>query len=148
MYGSTRGGAGGLCSSCPAGNPHRGHSQISGTAASVAKLGRVSCRFEHQKDTQTRGADSPRSASPIGPAPTLLPRMALPLLTEHPLSCGLFLARACRCLMPRRRSRVEYENSRRAQALPVEDAEADDTEEPDNTRDDREPVEIPLDYRG
>ncbi len=31
------------------------------------------------------GAASPRSASPIGPAPTLLPRMALPLLTDHPL---------------------------------------------------------------
>jgi hypothetical protein len=39
----------------------------------------------HQNDTQTRGADSPRSASPMGPAPTLLPRMALPLLTDHPL---------------------------------------------------------------
>jgi hypothetical protein len=40
--------------------------------------------FAHQNDTQTRGADSPRSASPMGPAPTLLPRMALPLLTDHP----------------------------------------------------------------
>src|SRR5689334_7309286 len=28
-----------------------------------------------------RGADSPRSASPIGPAPTRLPRIALPLAT-------------------------------------------------------------------
>src|SRR5271156_7131823 len=83
LYGSTRGGAGGLCSFWPAGLPHRGHSQVSGMAASVAKLGRVSCLFVHQNDTQTRGADSPRSASPIGPAPTLLPRIALPLLTDH-----------------------------------------------------------------
>ncbi|GAA4952439.1 hypothetical protein GCM10023224_41500 [Streptomonospora halophila] len=30
-----------------------------------------------------RGADSPRSASPIGPAPTRLPRIALPLPTEN-----------------------------------------------------------------
>jgi hypothetical protein len=58
---------------------------VSGIAASVAKLGRVSCLFAHQNETQTRGAASPRSASPIGPAPTLLPRMALPLLTDHPL---------------------------------------------------------------
>src|ERR1700731_888640 len=54
-------------------------------AASVAKLGRVSCLFAHQNDTQTRGAASPRSASPIGPAPTLLPRIVLPLLTESHL---------------------------------------------------------------
>src|SRR5580693_1919431 len=86
LYGSTRGGAGGLASSWPAGTPHRGHSHCSGMAASVAKLGRVSCAFEHQNDTHTRGAASPRSASPIGPAPTLLPRIALPLLTDHPLS--------------------------------------------------------------
>src|SRR5580704_14494141 len=54
-------------------------------AASEAKLGMVSCRLQHQKETRTRGAASPRSASPIGPAPTRLPRMALPLLTAHPL---------------------------------------------------------------
>src|ERR1700760_1099767 len=86
LYGSTRGGAGGACSFCPAGLPHRGHSQVSGMAASVAKLGLVSCPFEHQNDTHTRGAASPRSASPIGPAPTLLPRIALPLLTDRLLS--------------------------------------------------------------
>src|ERR1700693_6092908 len=88
LYGSTRGGFGGACSFWPAGFPHRGHSQVSGIAASVAKLGRVSCLFAHQNDTQTRGAASPRSASPIGPAPTLLPRMALPLLTDHPLKAN------------------------------------------------------------
>jgi hypothetical protein len=113
----------------------------------VAKLGRVSCRLEHQNDTQTRGADSPRSASPIGPAPTLLPRMALPLLTEYPLSLWV-------CFSPVPYLPHAYAGtasrmkSRRARALPIEDAEADDTEEPDNTRDDREPVEIPLNYRG
>src|SRR6201995_3714013 len=83
LYGSTRGGAGGFAWSWPAGKPHRGHSHWSGIAASDAKLGRVSCPLEHQKDTHTRGAASPRSASPIGPAPTLLPRIALPLLTHH-----------------------------------------------------------------
>src|SRR6478736_321242 len=35
----------------------------------------------------TRGAESPRSASPIGPAPTRLPRMALPLAIY--VSCQL-----------------------------------------------------------
>src|SRR3984885_9685060 len=85
LYGSTRGGAGGFSWSWPAGKPHRGHSHWSGIAASDAKLGRVSCVFEHQNDTQTRGAASPRSASPIGPAPTRLPRIALPLLTESHL---------------------------------------------------------------
>src|SRR3954452_1137629 len=34
-----------------------------------------------------RGADSPRSASPIGPAPTPLPRMALPPAT-NPAPCS------------------------------------------------------------
>src|SRR6478735_7806140 len=81
LYGSVRGGSGGLSRSCPAGNPHRGQSQVSGTCASLAKLGWVSCPFEHQKEMRRRGADSPRSASPIGPAPTRLPRIALPLAT-------------------------------------------------------------------
>src|SRR5215475_12261803 len=31
---------------------------------------------------RNRGAESPRSASPMGPAPTRLPRMALPLATD------------------------------------------------------------------
>ncbi|GGO51495.1 hypothetical protein GCM10012287_33650 [Streptomyces daqingensis] len=54
---------------------------MSGTCASLAKLGWVSCPLEHQKEMRRRGADSPRSASPIGPAPTRLPRIALPLAT-------------------------------------------------------------------
>ena len=65
----------------PAGKPQRGQSQVSGTCASLAKLGWVSCPLEHQKEMRRRGADSPRSASPIGPAPTRLPRIALPLAT-------------------------------------------------------------------
>ena len=65
----------------PAGKPQRGQSQVSGTCASLAKLGCVSCPLEHQKEMRSRGADSPRSASPIGPAPTRLPRIALPLAT-------------------------------------------------------------------
>lgn len=71
----------GLSRSCPAGKPQRGQSQVSGTCASLAKLGTVSCPLEHQKEMRRRGADSPRSASPIGPAPTRLPRIALPLAT-------------------------------------------------------------------
>src|SRR6478735_9348661 len=45
---------------------------------SSEKLGRVSCALEHQNEMCTRGATSPRSASPIGPAPTRDPRIALP----------------------------------------------------------------------
>src|SRR4051812_8652204 len=81
LYGSVRGGSGGLSRSCPAGKPQRGQSQVSGTCALLAKLGCVSCPLEHQKEMRRRGADSPRSASPIGPAPTRLPRIALPLAT-------------------------------------------------------------------
>ena len=76
----------GSASSWPAGRPHRGQSHSSGTAASLAKLGRVSCMFAHQNGTRTRGAASPRSASPIGPAPTRLPRIALPLPTDELLA--------------------------------------------------------------
>ena len=38
--------------------------------------------------TRCRGAASPRSASPIGPAPTRLPRIALPPATSGPLIVG------------------------------------------------------------
>jgi hypothetical protein len=91
VVGGGGGGGGGppLSRSWPAGNPHRGQSHVSGIAASLAKLGTVSCRLQHQNETRTRGAASPRSASPIGPAPTRLPRIALPLLTAHPLPHGL-----------------------------------------------------------
>jgi len=34
-----------------------------------------------KNETHWRGADSPRSFSPIGPAPTRLPRIALPPAT-------------------------------------------------------------------
>ena len=44
-YGSFFGGAGWFSASCPAWNPQRGQSHVSGTATSVAKLGRVSCRL-------------------------------------------------------------------------------------------------------
>ncbi|CAM5303099.1 hypothetical protein SHIRM173S_05727 [Streptomyces hirsutus] len=81
LYGSVRGGSGGFSRSWPAGKPQRGQSHVSGTCASLAKLGWVSCPLEHQKERRSRGADSPRSASPIGPAPTRLPRIALPLAT-------------------------------------------------------------------
>ena len=47
----------------------------------LAKAIRVSCPLAHQYGNRSRGADSPRSASPMGPAPTREPRMALPLAT-------------------------------------------------------------------
>ena len=121
LYGSACGGAGGLASSWPAGSPHRGQSQSSGMAASLAKLGTVSCSLQHQKEIRTRGAASPRSASPIGPAPTRLPRIALPLLTAHPLPHD------CRA---RRRSG-------RPAALPSaiqQEPERDDAQEPERRR--------------
>ena len=45
LYGSVRGGEGGLALSLPAGKPQRGQSHSSGTAASLAKLGTTWCRF-------------------------------------------------------------------------------------------------------
>src|SRR5690606_4831391 len=84
--GSFFGGAGGFDLSWPAGRPHLGQSQSSGMGASLAKLGRVTCILAHQNGTRTRGAASPRSASPIGPAPTRLPRIALPLPTDELLA--------------------------------------------------------------
>src|SRR6201994_4972436 len=80
LYGATRGGAGGLAWSWPAGKPHRGHSHWSGIAASDAKLGRVSCPLEHQNDTQTRGAAPPRTPPPPRPAAPPLPPHPVPLL--------------------------------------------------------------------
>ena len=87
MYGSFFDGDGGFSWSCPAGNPQRGQSQVTGAsrAASSAKLGRVSWPLAHQYDTQIRGAVSPRSASPIGPAPTRDPLIALPLAIAYRL---------------------------------------------------------------
>ena len=66
--------------SCPAGKPHLGQSHSAGTSTvpSSANDGLVSCPFAHQYETLNRAIDSPRSASPIGPAPTRLPRIALP----------------------------------------------------------------------
>ena len=69
--------------SAPAGLPHRGQSQVSGIMASTAKRSRVSCLSAHQNDTRMQGAASPRAGSPIGPAPTLWPRTALALVTDH-----------------------------------------------------------------
>ena len=71
------------------GLPHRGHSQVSGIAASVAKLGRVSCLFAHPNDARDTRRGLAALGHPMGPAPTLLPRMALPLLTDHPLKTKL-----------------------------------------------------------
>src|ERR1700760_3832337 len=85
LYGSLRGAFGGVVDSRPAGKPQRGQSQVSGTTASIAKAGRTSWPLAQKKPTRCRGADSPRSFSPIGPAPTRLPRIALPPATLFPL---------------------------------------------------------------
>src|SRR5439155_22517561 len=71
----------GAAYSRPAGRPQRGQSQVSGSTASMANAGRTSCPLAQKNETRCLGADSPRSFSPIGPAPTLLPRIALPPAT-------------------------------------------------------------------
>jgi hypothetical protein len=52
---------------------------------SSAKEGLVSCPFAHQYETLKRAIASPRSASPIGPAPTREPLIALPPAIIPPL---------------------------------------------------------------
>ena len=51
VTGSIRGGGGGLSASRLAGRPHRGQSHTSGTTASAAKAGRVSCPLLQKKET-------------------------------------------------------------------------------------------------
>src|SRR5690606_30320641 len=106
-------------------------------AASMAKLERVSCRLAHENESRTRGAASPRSASPIGPAPTRLPRIALPLPTDE------LLARS-----PRARRGENHCHVRRRTSGFEKQAERDDADEPDHARDDGETVEVPLDHGG
>src|SRR6266702_2149514 len=108
-------------------------------AASVAKLGRVSCLFAHQNETQTRGAASPRSASPIGPAPTLLPRMALPLLTDHPLK-AIELYKAGTSM------RDNFGAGRQDYRLVInQPAQGDNAHEPQDPEENRNAVQVPLD---
>src|SRR5690606_26401166 len=73
---------------------------------------------------------SPRSASPIGPAPTRLPRMALPLPTKNSFG-GHAPARGKSEL----RSPVD------------EQAEHDDGDDPHQRGDDRQPVQVALHHR-
>src|SRR5260370_24626868 len=109
-------------------------------AASVAKLGRVACLVAHQNDTQTRGAASPRSASPIGPAPTLLPRMALPLLTDHPLKAIVPLSQ---------NFGAGYYGAGYTYRLVInQPAEGDNTHEPQDPEENGDPVQVPLDDGG
>src|SRR5215472_19386931 len=122
-------------------------------AASEAKLGMVWCWLQHQKETRTRGAASPRSASPMGPAPTRLPRMALPLLTDHPLvtntPTAAMAAAATQCL-----SKIPSATMQTNQMMPVAtvirsrfrsttDDEPRDDEMPPPNRSDRPPP-LPL----
>src|SRR5699024_1645924 len=95
-----------------------------------------------------RGAASPRSASPMGPAPTRLPRMALPLPTKNSfggiahrkvpgkLDCGRGTYDGCRApttaLQPH--SPVDQQT------------EDDDSEDPGDSEPDGHPVEVALDH--
>src|SRR5689334_24445085 len=124
LYGSLRGAFGGASDLRPAGYPQRGQSQVSGGAASSANTGRTSCPLAQKNETRCRGAVSPRSFSPIGPAPTRLPRIALPPAIISPPDAG-----ACHSLRL------------------VEQPQTDDADGPDHARDDRQPVEVPLDDR-
>src|SRR3954451_10844928 len=90
-------------------------------AASAANDGRVSWPLPHQKATRWRGAASPRSASPMGPAPTRLPRMAFP----PPAMCDSLSV-----------------------LVGQDQAQPDDAGEPDHADADGEPVEVALGHRG
>src|SRR5918993_796125 len=59
-----------------AGMPQRGQSHEAGTSASVENCSTVSWSRLQKYVTDWRGAASPRSASPMGPAPMRLPRIA------------------------------------------------------------------------
>src|SRR5215472_8565195 len=109
-------------------------------AASVAKLGRVSWAFEHQNDTHTRGAASPRSASPMGPAPTLLPRIALPLLTDHPL----LRITSCRAKFYFRPLAACGAPATYPESVVQQPAQGDDDHEPQDAEEDSDPVQITL----
>src|SRR5438067_12371237 len=99
-----------------------------------------------------RGADSPRSASPIGPAPTRLPRIALPPATVMPLASLCCFNGPC-CLPTGGGFPPVYEAFWRLSptyglvaALDLE-AEGDDRRGPHDAARDGEPVEVLLDDR-
>src|SRR3954453_2847650 len=127
LYGSIFGGGGGLSESRLAGSPQRGQSQESGTCASTANVITDSCSWAQKYTTLCRGADSPRSASPIGPAPTRLPRMAFPppATLPAPVSGSVWSAAGLQ-----------------------QQPESDDAREPDQARTDRDAVEVPFRDRG
>src|SRR5688572_2320537 len=118
LYGSVRGGAGGFSPSRPAGRPQRGQSHDSGMSASVANDGVVTWPFAQKYGMRERGAVSPRSDSPMGPAPTRVPRIALPPDIPVPPS----------------------------DPDPNQQSSADDRDHPDRSDEQREPVEVLLDH--
>src|SRR5450759_1174657 len=77
----------------------------------------------------TRGAASPRSASPMGPAPTRLPRIALPLATMLLLGVQVSPATQTGAVLA-------------GEAL--DEAETDDAGSPHQTQRHGEPVEVAL----
>src|SRR3954451_125881 len=135
LYGSILGAGGGLSESRLAGRPHRGQSQDSGICASTAKVTTDSWACAQKYTTVCRGAASPRSASPIGPAPTRLPRIALPPPATlcAPVETFLGVKR-----VKRLRSAVGLQQQ----------TQSDDAREPDHARTDRDPVEVALGHRG
>src|SRR4051794_5929645 len=98
-----------------------------------------------------RGADSPRSASPIGPAPTRLPRMALPPATVLPLApvlreqCLRFSVRGAIAAGAGPVGSTLYGGG----LVPVLDLEPerDDRRCPEDADEDGEPVEVLLHHR-
>src|SRR6478736_3946504 len=84
------------------------------------------------------GAASPRSASPIGPAPTLLPRIALPPATMTP-SDGPDTHQGAR-------EGRERKSTARSAGL-EQQAESDDADRPQHRYPDGDPVEVLLGNR-
>src|SRR6185437_11835502 len=81
-------------------------SQVGGISAAAAKVKGVEWPPAHQKVTVTRSTATPRSDSPAGPAPILLPRTALPramvrsLLCRGRLQTELVESRRCEDITP------------------------------------------------
>src|SRR5690349_21549483 len=90
-----------------------------------------------------RGAASPRSASPIGPAPTRLPRMALPPATCAPDVSLLLRPDPAGPILPGAR-RARRRPAAGVLPLLEEQAQRDDRHEPDEAADDGEAVEVLL----
>src|SRR5512134_2155962 len=94
-----------------------------------------------------RGADSPRSASPMGPAPTRLPRIAFPLAT---IVAPQLVEGRCRAGRTGAPQIVSPDLRRGQEAGPSgleQQAQAHDRGDPHDADADGEPVEVAFDDR-